>query len=94
VITDTGGECAGCAENEFPSQGGQTCSACPANTASPAGSAGIWECKANAGYFAKYTKTLQLTLELPEEDADPATIEAYVRAAAGGGDEVRVIVEA
>jgi hypothetical protein len=34
-----------------------------------------------------------MTIEVPEEDADPAIVEAYVRAAVGGGDDVRVIIE-
>ena len=34
-----------------------------------------------------------MTLDIPDEDADPAVIAAYVRAAAGGGDDVDVQVE-
>jgi hypothetical protein len=65
---------------------------CPANTASPAGSEGIWQCTANAGYFARYTRTLNMIVEVPEEDSDPLVVEAVMRAAAGGGDDVTVVV--
>jgi hypothetical protein len=54
---------------------------------------GVWQCRANAGYFARYTQTVRMTLEVPDEDADPELIEAYVKAAVGGGDDVQVKVE-
>ena len=92
-ITETAGGCKGCDANQYASDDGASCKACPANTASPAGSVGIWQCSANAGYFARYTQTLRMTLEVPEEDADPDLIEAYVKAAVGDGDDVRVTVE-
>jgi len=92
-ITELGGTCSGCDPNFYASEDKLQCLACPANTESPAGSDGIWRCKANAGYYAKYTKTIRMTIEVPEEDSDPAILEAYVRAAVGGGDEVRVTIE-
>jgi hypothetical protein len=89
-ITETGGGCTGCGPNEYPSADRATCLPCPANTGNAGGAVGIWQCSANAGYYAKYTKTVQLVVELPEEDSDPETIQAYLRSAAGGGDDVVV----
>jgi hypothetical protein len=92
AITETGGSCVGCEENQYPSSDQGSCLPCPTNTESPPGSDGIWRCTAKAGFFTRHTKTVQMTLEVPEEDADPAIIEAYVRAAAGGGDDLQINV--
>ena len=92
-VTEIGGSCQGCNPNQYASEDQATCLSCPPNTASPPGSVGIWQCSANAGFFARYTQTLRMTLEVPEEDADPDLIEAYVKAAVGDGDDVRVNVE-
>jgi hypothetical protein len=54
---------------------------------------GIWQCTANAGYYAKYTKTVKLVMDIPDDLADPATVEAYVRSAAGGFEDITVVVE-
>jgi hypothetical protein len=92
-VTESGGGCEGCNINEYPSEDQGNCLPCPANTASPAASVGIWDCAANAGYYAKYTKTVRVEIEVPEEDADPETIRAFMLSAAGGGEDVTVKVE-
>jgi len=94
AITEQGGACtSGCDANQYAGEDQMTCKPCPANTASQPGSVGVWQCRANAGYFARYTQTVRMTLEVPDEDADPELIEAYVKAAVGGGDDVQVKVE-
>jgi len=92
-ITETGGSCSGCEAGDYFESSNKTCTKCPANTNSPRDSDGVWRCKANAGYYARHTKTVKLRLQVPDEDASPAIVEAYVRAAAGGGEDLQVIVE-
>lgn len=82
-----------CSPNFYASDDRKSCVACPLNTESRAGSLYIWQCTAVGGYFAKYTKTVKVQLEVPEEDGDPAALEAYVRAAIQAGDDVQVQVE-
>jgi hypothetical protein len=91
-ITETAGGCSVCGRNQYPSEDGRYCAPCPANTGNAGSAVGAWECKANTGFFATYTKTVRLELEVPDELSDPATVAAYVRAAAGGGEELEVVV--
>jgi hypothetical protein len=93
-ITETGGGCVGCPANSYPEGDGSKCNACPAYTKGPENSVGIQQCTSNAGYFAVYTKKMHVTIELPEDEYDPATFESYIRAAAGGGREIKITVEA
>jgi hypothetical protein len=93
VITETGGNCAGCDPDFYASQDRLTCLACPANTQSPAGSLAKWQCTAKAGFFARYTKTVKFVLDVPAEDADPSVMEAYVRAAVGDDEDVQVRID-
>jgi len=92
-VTEWGGFCYLCSPNFYASDDRKSCVACPLNTESRAGSLYIWQCTAVGGYFAKYTKTVKVQLEVPEEDGDPAALEAYVRAAIQAGDDVQVQVE-
>jgi hypothetical protein len=93
TITEAGGGCMGCLENEYPKSDGSTCLPCPAHTTGPANSMGIHMCGADPGYFATYTKRMRVEMTVPADEYDPATFEAYMRAAVGGGREVQVHVE-
>jgi hypothetical protein len=83
----------GCLENEYPKSDGSTCLPCPAHTTGPANSVGIHMCSAEPGYFASYTKRVRFEITLPEDEYDPDTFEAIIRAAAGGGKEIQVTVQ-
>lgn len=93
VVTESGGACSGCEPNYYASKDRLSCLACPANTQSPSGSTEVWHCTSVAGYYVRHTKTVKLQIEVPEEDADPDVLEAYVRAAINAGDDVQVKVE-
>ena len=92
-ITESGGGCAGCSANEYPEVDGSGCKSCPPFTQGPSNSVGIQQCTSNAGYYAVYTRKLFVTVTLPEDEYDPATFEAYIRAAAGGGRDLKIEVE-
>jgi hypothetical protein len=50
-------------------------------------------CGADPGYFASYTKRVRYEITVPEDEYDPATFEAYIRAAAGGGRDLQINVQ-
>jgi hypothetical protein len=78
--------------NQYPSEDGAQCLPCPLHTTGPANSTGIHECGADPGYFASYTKRVRFEITLPEGEYDPLTFESYIRAAAGGGKDIQVVV--
>jgi hypothetical protein len=83
--------CAECAAGAYSNRtGASECDACPANTASPAAATAITQCGANAGFHARYTRTIRATVTVPEAQYDAAAFLAQLQAAAGPGATVTI----
>ena len=83
--------CLGCLPGQYQNATGvSACSACPPNTISPGSTASILACSANAGYYARYTRTITAVVTLPAAQYNPSTFLAQLQAAAGPGATVTV----
>jgi hypothetical protein len=83
--------CATCAAGEYSNRtDASACDACPANTASPAAATAITQCAANAGFYARYTRTIRATVTVPEAQYDAAAFLAQLQVAAGPGATVTI----
>jgi hypothetical protein len=83
--------CAECPAGAYGNRtGASACDACPANTASPAAATAITQCAANAGFYARYTRTIRATVTVPEAQYDAAAFLAQLQAAAGPGATVTI----
>lgn len=83
--------CAPCAAGAYNNRtGASACAGCPDYTQGPEGATAIYQCAANAGYFARYTRTVRAIVTMPAAEYDAAAFLAQMQAAAGPGATVTI----